>query len=94
MRVRLDPEAAEVVRDLPTPVKARIKKAVAHLAKDPFGHAGTPGIRKLQSSAGTVYRLKVGAWRVAYQVKGDEVRVLHVFPREDGYGWMARFGFL
>lgn len=94
MKVRLDPEAAEIVRDLPTPVKARIKKAVALLAKDPFGHGGTSGIRKLQSKVGTIHRLKVGAWRVAYQVKRDEVRIVHIFPREDGYGWMERFGFL
>lgn len=93
MRVLLRPEAADAIRRLPTPLKARLKKAIAGLAKDPFGHEGTPGIRKLQSKAGAVYRLRVGAWRVAYHVVGNEVRVLRVFPREDGYGWMDRMGF-
>lgn len=75
-------------------MKARLKKAIAELAKDPFGHDGLRGIRKLQSKAGAVYRLKAGAWRIAYEVRGNEILVLHVFPREDGYGWMERFRFL
>lgn len=82
------------MRRLPTPVKGRLKRAMAELAKDPFGHAGLPGIRKLRSKAGTLYRLKVGVWRIAYEVRGNEVLVVQVFPREDGYGWMERFGFL
>lgn len=93
MKVRVSAEAADALRRLPTPVKARLKKALARLAKDPFGHEGTPGIRKLQSRAGAVYRLRVGAWRIVYLVDGNDVRVVKVFPREDGYGWMDRMGF-
>jgi mRNA-degrading endonuclease RelE of RelBE toxin-antitoxin system len=93
VRVRVEAEAAEAVRRLPTPLKAKLKKAMAGLARDPFGHEGTPGIRKLRSKSGAVFRLRVGAWRIVYLVDRNEVRVVRVFPREDGYGWMDRLGF-
>lgn len=96
MKVRLRPAAADRLRDLPTPIKRRLKKALGQLVQDPFGHRGVCDVKKLRSPTFTrvVYRLKVGGWRAVYLVHGDVVEVIRVFPRDEGYGWMERFGFL
>jgi mRNA-degrading endonuclease RelE of RelBE toxin-antitoxin system len=46
-------------------------------------------IKKLRQPAASVYRLRVGDYRVFYDVIGDEVTVLHVRHRsesDDLYG--------
>lgn len=69
---------------------------MAALATDPFGHKGKLAVRKLRSPSipRAVHRLKVGGWRVAYLVHGNVVEVVRIFPRDEGYAWMERFGFL
>jgi mRNA-degrading endonuclease RelE of RelBE toxin-antitoxin system len=93
VRLRLRRSAADEVRNLPSPIKRRLKAALAQLVEDPLGHQGELQVRKLRSEAGAIHRLKVGRWRIVYLVKRDTVEVVRVFPREEGYGWMERFGF-
>lgn len=53
------------------------------LAKDPF--ASNPNATKLQGRSG--YRLRVGDWRVIYEIKTDEIVivVLKIAPRGEVY---------
>lgn len=96
-RLRLQPvEAADVLRRLSPGTKRPLKEALGRLLKDPSGSEGSLDIRTLQSDdpGPPVFRLRVGDWRVVYELRDDEIRVLRIFPRRDGYKWMERLGFL
>jgi mRNA interferase RelE/StbE len=60
----------------------RIVSAIGLLAADPF----PPGVRKLRGSENT-YRLRVGDYRVLYEVHSSSVRILivRVRHRKDVY---------
>jgi mRNA interferase RelE/StbE len=61
--VRLKPSAERELRRLPREVAARIAEAVAALGGDPRPR----GVKKLVGSA-TAYRIRVGDYRVIYDV--------------------------
>ena len=66
---------------LPQAIKQRIIKAVRRLAKDPF----PKGSRKLTGS--DYYRLRVGDYRVVYEVRKDKliILVIRIAHRKDIY---------
>lgn len=92
-RVRLDPDfAAPVLGRLPPATKRRLREALRALAHDPDGRDRGLDVKELVSAdPGTpAFRLRVGDWRVALLVEGLEIRVLRIFHRREGYGWMER----
>ena len=60
-----------------------IREKLAQVAIDPF--ASIPNAKKLQGRAG--YRLRVGDWRVIYEINQDEVViiVMKIAPRNEVY---------
>ena len=70
------------IRSLPRQEVARVVEAVGELAKDPLPH----GSHKLAGSERT-YRLRVGDYRVVYEVFSDAriVEVQRVRHRKDVY---------
>jgi mRNA-degrading endonuclease RelE of RelBE toxin-antitoxin system len=69
------------------------RRQVAQWVNDILGTVPTresaSRIKKLRQPAASVYRLRVGDYRVFYDVIGDEVTVLHVRHRsesDDLYG--------
>ena len=70
------------IRSLPRQEVARVVEAVGELAKDPLPH----GSHKLAGSERT-YRLRVGDYRVVYEVFSDSriVEVQRVRHRKDVY---------
>lgn len=70
------------IRSLPRQEVARIVAAVTQLANDPLPH----GSQKLSGSART-YRIRVGDYRVVYEVFSDShiVEVQRVRHRKDVY---------
>ena len=50
----------------------RIRERLDRLAEDPYAHH--PNVARLQSRPG--YRLRVGDWRVIYEVEGKELVIL------------------
>ncbi|MFJ6385756.1 type II toxin-antitoxin system RelE/ParE family toxin [Kitasatospora sp. NPDC092039] len=62
----------------------RILTALTALGDDPF--AMGPDVKKLTGNDG-LYRLRVGDFRVVYQIRGDELLILvvHVGNRRDIY---------
>ena len=70
------------IRSLPLQEVARVVEAVGELAKDPLPH----GSHKLAGSERT-YRLRVGDYRVVYEVFSDAriVEVQRVRHRKDVY---------
>lgn len=60
-----------------------IREKLGQVASDPF--ASIPNAKKLQGRPG--YRLRVGDWRVIYEINKDEVLilVLKIAPRGEVY---------
>jgi len=81
-RVAFAPAAVREYRALAPDVQRRLRPRLDELARDP--HAG--GARKL-SGADDLYRLRVGDWRIVYQVRASErlALVLRVRHRRDAY---------
>ncbi len=53
---------------------------------------GKLDFKRLDASPGiAIFRVRVGDWRIAYTIDEDVV-VLRVFHRRDGYGWLADLG--
>ena len=65
------------LKKLPPDVKPKVMQALLALKKDPY--SGT-NIRKLTSVGIGVFRLRIGDWRLRYDVVGQEVR-LHIIRR-------------
>lgn len=92
-RVRLGPrQAGPMLRALPPAAKRRIREALRRVAEDPLAAEGGLDVRRLDVPHGTapLMRLRLGDWRVIYAVADDQVFVVRIFHRREGYGWMER----
>ncbi|AMD87667.1 plasmid stabilization protein [Actinomyces radicidentis] len=69
-RVEFTSAAARQVRKLPRPVRGRVLDAVAQLAEDPRPH----GAKKLVGER-TAWRIRVGDYRVIYDVLDERLTV-------------------
>lgn len=76
-------QAAKSLQKMPRNIANLIRGKLEQVAKDPF--ASIPNATKLQGRAG--YRLRVGDWRVIYEVNKTEVViiVLKIAPRGEVY---------
>lgn len=80
VQVKRDVERA--IRRLPADLRRRIEQALDRLATEPRHH----GVAAMQGFV-NVYRVRVGDWRVIYQIRDDVliVLVLEVGPRGSVY---------
>ena len=76
-------QAAKALLKMPRSTAKLIREKLEQVAADPF--ASIPNAKKLQGRAG--YRLRVGDWRVIYEINQDEVViiVLKIAPRDEVY---------
>ncbi len=79
-RVEVSPAAGRELRHLPTQVRARLQPIILALAEEPRPH----GVRKIEGEDRS-YRIRVGAYRVVYEVDDAEqlVVILHVGRRDE-----------
>lgn len=94
-RIRLQPTyAADILRVLPPPVKRSIRAALRELLKDPTGTTTGLDVKALLASepGPPAYRLRVGDWRIAFEIRAREIRVIRIFHRREGYAWLERLG--
>ena len=54
-------------------------------AVERFAETGTGKVKKLQGIEPPEFRLRVGDFRVRFQVDGDTLRILRVLNRKDAY---------
>lgn len=84
-RVVFTPRAEKDLRRLPLPVQMRIRDVVGGLAEDPRPH----GYIKMKGSKQSEprYRVRVGAYRVIYQIHDDiiTVEIAEIGDRKDIY---------
>jgi mRNA interferase RelE/StbE len=75
-------DAVKALARMPRSTRELVKSKVEALAQDPFGAAN---VKKLAGQGG--YRLRVGDWRVIYDVDAGllVVRVLKIGPRGGVY---------
>lgn len=86
-------QAAAVLDRLPRADATRIRAGLRRLADDPFTPHPGADIRRLSTDEeDPVLRLRVGEYRCVYVVTRREVRVVRIFHRSEGYGWMGRLG--
>jgi mRNA interferase RelE/StbE len=64
--------ADKTLRQMPRNVAQRIRQRLDGIAADPY--ADHPDVTKLQNRPG--YRLRVGDWRVIYEIEGDRLIIL------------------
>lgn len=91
MGLRFSLQAGAALANLAPQPKRALRKALTALSKDPIGAAGLD-VRLLDQHPGRtpIFRLSVGLYRAAYEVRRRDVYVVRVFHRRDGYGWLER----
>ena len=72
--VTVAPRAAKGMRTLPLEARARIVQAIDALADNPR----PPGCKAMHGALAGAYRIRVGTYRVVYDVNDAELRVLVV----------------
>lgn len=82
-RILFTKSADKTMRKLPREIAQRIRQRLDGIAADPY--AKHLDVTKLQNRPG--FRLRVGDWRVIYEVVGEEllILVLRVGPRGEVY---------
>ena len=65
-------QAAKTLLKIPRNTAQLIREKLEQVALDPF--ASIPNAKKLQGRSG--YRLRVGDWRVIYEINQDEVVII------------------
>jgi mRNA interferase RelE/StbE len=80
-RLEISRIAHRQIRRLPSQTQERVNKAIARLAENPR----PPGVKKLTVRDG--YRVRVGDYRVLYQIEDEEkvVIIYRVMARGDVY---------
>ncbi|HEY1683964.1 MAG TPA: type II toxin-antitoxin system RelE/ParE family toxin [Tepidisphaeraceae bacterium] len=82
-KIEYSRSALKSLRRLPRNLAETIRQKINALATDPFAHHANA--MKLQGREG--YRLRVGDWRVLYEIRKDRlvILVLDIKPRGGAY---------
>jgi mRNA interferase RelE/StbE len=82
-RILFTRSADKVLRSMPRELALRIRERLDMLAQDPY--AQHSNVTKLQNRSGL--RLRVGDWRVIYEIEGDKliILVLKIGSRGEAY---------
>ncbi len=65
-------QAIKTMQKMPSTTAQLIRQKISQIAEDPF--ASHANVTKLQNREG--YRLRVGDWRVIYEIQQDKVIIL------------------
>lgn len=86
-RIEFDREAAKALKGLPSTVKARIVGRIESLASEPR----PVGCKLLAGTDDPLYRIRVGPYRIIYEVRDKAlvILVLRISSRGDAYKHLA-----
>ena len=85
-RIRIVADADEELRRLPVFYRRQVAQALNDFLGTGPTRESASRIKKLRQPAASVYRMRVGDYRVFYDVIGNEVTVLHVRQKCDSAG--------
>lgn len=71
-RILFTKSAERALRKMPRDMAQRVRERLDRIAVDPY--AQHPNVTKLQNRPG--YRLRVGDWRVIYEIEGEALVIL------------------
>ncbi|MBI2129551.1 type II toxin-antitoxin system RelE/ParE family toxin [Candidatus Woesearchaeota archaeon] len=74
-----DEKAYDELKKLEASIHRRIEKKVSELSEDPY----LKDIKKLKGTEG--YRLRVGDYRVIFEIEGNKIQILKVGHRRNIY---------
>ncbi|GAB4407200.1 MAG: type II toxin-antitoxin system RelE/ParE family toxin [Anaerolineales bacterium] len=82
-KITFTTQASKALLKMPRNTAQLIREKLNQLASDPF--AAIPNAKKLQGRSG--YRLRIGDWRVIYEINNDEITiiVMKIAPRGEVY---------
>jgi mRNA interferase RelE/StbE len=82
-KITFTSQASKALFKMPRNTAQVIREKLNQLAIDPF--AAIPNAKKLQGRPG--YRLRIGDWRVIYEINKDEITiiVMKIAPRGEVY---------
>lgn len=77
--------ALKQFNDLDEMLKKRIKNAL-----EMFRTEGGGDVKKLKGTQGreSLYRLRVGEYRIIVGQRGDKILITQIIPRSQGYDWL------
>ncbi|MCU0632686.1 MAG: type II toxin-antitoxin system RelE/ParE family toxin [Methanolinea sp.] len=70
---------------IPADSQTRIRKSLTCLERDPYISRAHADIKPLKDTHPQKYRMRVGDYRVVYVIEGNDVRILDIFHRRQGY---------
>jgi len=81
--IHFSKQADRAMRKVPSSISNRIRERLVLIAEDPY--ASHANVTKLQGRSG--YRLRIGKWRVIYEIENDRliILVLRVATRGEVY---------
>lgn len=90
--ITLAPEAADDLKRLSAGDRSTIRAAIEiHLRHEPK-KVSKSRIKRLRGMSRPEYRLRVGEFRVFYDVKETEVEILAIVPKSRASEWLERYG--
>lgn len=81
----------EELQSFPPGPRAALREALNLLRKHDGDRPPGLDVKRLQGAT-PHFRVKVGAYRIVYARHQKAHRVLKVFHRSEGYGWLERLG--
>ncbi len=85
-----EPGTLDFVRSLPPAPKKRLRAALDILSQDPRDQRLDLRALTRPDGKAPVCRAKVGDYRIAFVIDRRTTRVVRIFHRRDGYGWLER----
>ena len=92
MRLVYAAVVAAQVADLPPGPRAAVKAALDALRHHDGDRPPGLDVRRLAHPGTPHFRIRVGTYRIVYARSGQAHRVIKVFHRSEGYGWLERMG--
>lgn len=90
--ITLAPEAVDDFKRLSAGDRSTIRDAIEiHLRHEPK-KISKSRIKRLRGMSRPEYRLRVGEFRVFYDVKETEVEILAIVPKSNASEWLERYG--
>lgn len=86
----LAPGAVDSLKQMSAYDKAAVKEFTeVHLRYEPMKESKSM-IKKLRGISHPQYRLRVGKWRVFYDVFGSTVEILAIFSKQEALEWLKQ----